>query len=355
MRSEFEDACASGSITMGTYTRRLEALAREKLNCRDAVACSNCTSGLIAALNVLGVTGEVILPTFTWCSTGHAVVWNGLKPVFADCDPETYCLDPAAVKQAVNEKTGAVMPVHIFGVPCDCRAFEKICDDNGLKLIFDAAQAVGAEHDGTTIGSFGDAEVISLSPTKPVTAAEGGLILTSDPAFAAELRSFMDYGKSGTVDEPDVARVGLSARMSEFHAIIGYHSLLMLEQLRAHRLESIQYYRHRLEGIDGVSFQKVPEKSRSSGNYMVVFISGEENGMSRRDVVFQGLLKKGIQTKKYFYPCLHRQTAYETYKSIRLPVSEQASLQGLALPLYGHIRKETVDTVCDEMLRLLNA
>lgn len=353
MRREFEEVCASGAITMGMYTQRLEELAREKLGVREAVACSSCTSGLIAALSVLGVTGEVIMPSFTWCSTGHAALWNGLKPVFADCDPETFCLDPAAAAAALTEKTGAIMPVHIFGVPCECAEFERLAADNGLELIFDAAQAVGADYHGKLIGAFGDAEVISLSPTKPVTAAEGGLILTSDADLAAELRAFMDYGKCGTVDEPDVGRIGLSARMSEFHAIIGYHNLMMMEQCRAHRLKSIDHYRDRLSGIEGVRFQKVPEGRRSSGNYMVIFISGETKGMSRRDYVFQGLLERGIQTKKYFYPCLHKLSAYTEYSNQNLPVAEKASRQGLALPLYGHIQRETVDTVCDEVLQLL--
>ncbi|HAY23228.1 MAG TPA: DegT/DnrJ/EryC1/StrS family aminotransferase, partial [Desulfobacterales bacterium] len=180
---EFRQAWESGQVTTGRFTRRFEALVEERLQVGQAIMVQSCTAGLMLVLKALNLTGEVILPAFTWTATAHAVVWNGLTPVFADIAPGTYTLDPQAAARAISPRTAAIMPVNVFGCPPDYEALGQLATDRGLRLIYDSAQGLGSRFqpaDGTWrySGGFGDAEVFSLSPTKVISAMEGGLITT---------------------------------------------------------------------------------------------------------------------------------------------------------------------------------
>jgi len=355
---EFRQAWESGQVTTGRFTRQFETLVEDRLQVEHAIMVQSCTAGLMLVLRALDLTGEVILPAFTWTATAHAVVWNGLSPVFADIAPGAFTLDPQAAARAISPRTAAILPVNVFGCPPDYEAFGRLAADRGVRLIYDSAQGLGSRFqpaDGAWryAGVFGDAEVFSLSPTKVISAMEGGLITTFNRALADQLRQMRDYGK--TAGGEDIAWLGLSARVPEINAIVGRHSFEKLDSLVARRHELIRAYQAAFKDLPGVTCQQIPPNRLSSGNYFTLFIS--DAARTCRDEACHRLNTRGIQTKKYFYPALHLQTVYrslrETYQG-RLPVTETASAQGLALPLFSHMTPETFQQVVDEVLGVLS-
>lgn len=355
--AEFRQAWASGQVTTGCFTRQFEAAVEDKLHVPHAVMVQSCTAGLMLVLRALGLQGEVILPAFSWTATAHAVVWNGLTPVFADITPEVYTLDPRAAAQAITPRTVAIMPVNVFGCPPDYEVFSQLAQANRLPLVYDSAQGLGSQFLGSDgvrrySGGFGDAEVFSMSPTKVVSAMEGGLVTTHNEALGQKLRQMRDYGK--TADGEDIAWLGLSARVPEINAIVARHNFAHVDALVARRHKLISAYQAAFKDLKGVKYQKVPLNRRSSGNYFTLFISDEAR--SSRDEAYNRLKNRGIQTKKYFYPALHLQEVYrslrQTYQG-RLPITEAASAEGLALPLFSHMSAKTFQQVVDEVLEVL--
>ena len=340
-------------LTCGEFCRRFEEEAARRIDVPYAIAVGSCTSGLMLCVKAMGLTGEVILPPFTWTATGEALLWNNVTPVFADITPGTYTLDPESAERAITPRTSALMPVTVFGVPPDIDALQDLARRRGLKVLYDSAQGLGSTWRGRPLGAFGDVEVFSLSPTKVVTAVECGLITTRDPDLAARLRRMRDYGKAASGDDIDL--LGLSCRPSEFHGLVGWHNLRRVDDLVAARCRLIARYRSQLAGLAGVSFQTLPDWSATTGNYMTIFVRDGEAALSR-DALYKALGERGVQTKRYFHPALHLQTVYAAYRSLyegRLPVAESASLEGLALPLFSHMRDDQVDRVCAAVRDLL--
>jgi dTDP-4-amino-4,6-dideoxygalactose transaminase len=349
--AEFRQAWDSGQVTTGVFTRRFEAAVEEKLQVPHAVMVQSCTAGMMLVLRALELQGEVILPAFTWTSTAHAVVWNGLTPVFADICPGVCTLDPESVKRLITPRTAAVMPVNVFGCPPDYDAFARLIRELGVRLIYDSAQGLGSRFCGKDgswhySGRFGDAEVFSMSPTKVVSAMEGGLITTHDAELAGKLRQMRDYGK--TPDGEDIAWLGLSARVPEINAIVARHNFYQMDNLVARRRELRAAYLEGLGPLSGIDFQEIPDNCESSINYFTVFIG---NGARvSRDEAYEHLKKRGIQAKKYFHPALHLQWVYREVGLLyqgKLPVTEAAAAHGLALPLYSHMTLDIVQQVTD--------
>jgi len=348
LRRKMDGMWSSGQVTIGMHVRAFEEEVACKIGVRHAVAVSSCTSGLILAGQALGITGEVIVPAFTFAATAHAVTWNRAIPVFCDSEPGSLNLDPRKIEKKITRKTTAIMPVSIFGVPPKVDEFERLAQRHGLQLIYDSAQALGAKVDGTWVGGFGNVEIFSLSPTKVVTAIEGGIATTNDEILAKRIRQMRDYGKAD--DGEDMAYVGLSARMSELHAAVGLANFHRVEELIQHRGELVSLYRELLSGLPGLRFQEVPGDVSPSYNYMVVFVDG--SGGITRDTLFERLKEEGIQTKRYFYPAVHNMTAYRIMKRKypgKLLVAEKASREGLALPLYEGLKKEDVEYICSRV------
>jgi dTDP-4-amino-4,6-dideoxygalactose transaminase len=352
LTDEFREIIESGIITCGPRVAGLEQRAAELLGVKHCVAVSCCTSGLILAAKALELSGEVIVPAFTFAASVHALVWAGLKPVFCDALPSTFNLDPEDVAARITDRTSAIMPVYIFGLPPDFDRLKPLAEKHGLKLLCDSAQAMGATYHQSPAGSFGDIEVFSMSPTKVATAVEGGLLTTDDPEMARRLRSLRDYGKAE--DGCDMEFIGLSARMSELHAAVGLRSLAHCHELIEQRKTLVALYRKELTGLRGVSFQNIPEDRTTSYNYMVLFLN--QDAKLTRDELNIALARYGIQTRKYFYPAIHEMSAYaeqgKTYRG-NLPVAESASRTGLALPLYSHMNEEDVSVISDQVRKLL--
>jgi dTDP-4-amino-4,6-dideoxygalactose transaminase len=353
VEADFRQIWASGMLTTNRVVRELEAMTAELCQVEHCVAVANCTSGLLLLVKALGLTGEVILPSFTFAATGHALVWNGIEPVFVDSLPGTMNIDPEAARAAITERTTAILGVYVFGLPPQMDALESLAAEHKLELIFDAAQGLGATWQGKPAGGFGHGEVFSMSPTKVVTAAEGGLITTHDGHLAQVLRQMRDYGKG--LDGYNMEFIGVNARQSEFNAAVGKASLRHLDQYMGHRLAMIARYQEALRDLPGVSFQEIPAGFTSSGNYMVMRVNAQAAKMSR-DALYDALGEREIQTKKYFYPPLHMHQAYLPWRARyegRLPVAEQLSQEGIALPLYGHIQPADCDIIIGAVRELL--
>ena len=241
----------------------------------------------------------------------------------------------------------------MYGLPPDIDALTKVGERHGIPVYFDSAQGLGAEYQGRKAGAFGQCEIFSLSPTKVVTAVEGGVICTGDARLAARLRSMRDYGKDPQKGE-DMVHLGLSARMSELHAAVGLLSLRRVDELVKARRQLIEVYQARLGALPGCHVQSVPPDRSSSGNYFVLFVTAAAR--ADRDAVYAGLAARGIQTKRYFYPPVHEQTLLGRVPhrvSDRMERTVTASRQALALPLYSHMTPEQVDRVCREVECLL--
>lgn len=339
----FKEPLRTGVLTQGAHVREFEERTARYLGVKYCVAVSSCTAGLMLVLKGLGVKGEVIMPSFTFAASGHPVLWNNLVPVFADVDKDTFTLDPRSTEAHITKKTGAILATHVYGALCDVDGLQKLARKHKLKLVFDAAHAFGSSKGKYRAGSFGDAEVFSLSPIKLLTAAEGGLVATNDPKLAEFVRMGRNYGDDGT---NTMHFAGLSARMSEFHAAIALRSLHKLPQNLKMRQEKAHYLMSALRKIEPrLGFQAIPKGTKSTYYICVVRINAEALGYTRDDL-HDFLAQQGIGSRKYFYPPLHAQPAYKGFSPRGpLPATERITNEVLALPMFSHITKKELDRV----------
>jgi dTDP-4-amino-4,6-dideoxygalactose transaminase len=345
---EVRGILANKQLTNGAYVRKFEEAAAKYLGVAHCVAVSSCTAGLLLVLKALDLRGEVILPSFTFHATAHAVVWNGLTPVFADCDPKTFCVAPQAVRTQVSIRTAAILAVHLFGNPAAVKELEEIAAELQIPLIFDAAHAFGSLSHGQHAGGFGTAEVFSFSPTKLVVAGEGGLVATRDAGLAKKLRAARNYGDAGNSD-PEV--LGVNARMSEINAAMALHGLAGLDARTERRNEIRLRYERNLRDVAGLRFQVVSEGGRSTCKDFSVIVDEKEFGHSR-DWLVELLHRENIGARKYFSPPVHRQKLYSAMWDGRaLPVTDMVSDGVVSLPIYSSLTDESVDKVCEVIRR----
>ena len=341
---------ASGVLTNGPYVRRLERRAAEYLGVRHCVAVASCTAGLMLALRASGLSGDVVLPSFTFSASAHAVAWNGLRPVFADIRPDDLLLDPEAVARSAGVRTSAILATHTYGTPCDVEALGRLARANGIRLFFDAAHAFGSRRGQAMVGGFGDAEVFSLSPTKVLIAGEGGIIATNDDTLAERCRIGRNYGNPG---DYDTRFVGLNARMSELHAATALASFEDLEERIGLRNQLAERYRKVLADVPGIDFPAVAEGDRSTYKDFTILIDPEQFGMDAAATA-AALAAEGIQTRRYYSPPVHRQRAYRWVGPANgaLPETDRAAARVLTLPLWTPMADQQVDGVGAAMARL---
>lgn len=340
----YEKVYLDGQITNSGLVGRFEAAAAERLGVRECVAVSSCTSGLMMVMRAYNLKGEVIMPSFTFFATGHAAAWNGLTPVFADCDPDNWTVDVASVESQITERTSAIVAVHLYGNPCRVANLQRLADRHGLKLIYDAAHGFGSRYQGCPVGQFGDAEIFSFSPTKLLVAGEGGLVSTNDKTLARLLRAARNYGDLGAYD-PEL--LGLNARMSEFNAALALAGMNLVDRKLARHNEIAERYTAGLTGLPGVTFQQKDSADIHTYKDYSILVDPAKFGISR-DVLARQLLADNIETKKYFYPPLHQQMLYAQYhKPEKCPLLQTERITGsvLSLPVYESLSNETVDGV----------
>lgn len=342
LEEDLKAILSSGMITHGKYVEAFEKQVARYLGVEEAIATSSCTTGLMLVLASLPPKSQVILPGFTFSGTYQALQWNDLEPVIVDVD-DSCNIDPKEVEKAITPQTSAVVGVHVSGVPCQIDALEKICQKHNLKLFFDAAHALGSEYKGKKIGNFGTAEVFSLGATKILAVGEGGLIATNNKALARDLRLRVNHGHGP--GDLDCVNKALNGRLEEINGLLGLKALPQLDDLIQRRLMIADYYKEHLKELPGITFPKIPENIRWTVKDFSIFIHPQAFGYSR-DEVAEMLAQKGIQTKKYYTPPLHRLTILkETFKDLHLPKTEWMSQHVLSLPAYSHMPLEEVDQV----------
>jgi dTDP-4-amino-4,6-dideoxygalactose transaminase len=334
-------------LTNGQLVAELERRTAEYLDVPHVVAVSSCTTGLMLALRALEITGPVVMPSFTFSASAHAVAWNGASPRFAECDPSSFQL---ALDDAEPRLRGAaaVVATHVFGSPCWPARITDVAHAAGIPVVFDAAHAFGALHDGVPVGRFGDAEVFSLTPTKPLVAGEGGLVATTRDDVAYKVRIGRDYANPGTYD---TEFVGLNGRMSEMHAATALASLEGFEANQSRRFEIVERYRSHLREIPGVHVQQIAPTDRSTWKDFTIAIDPEAFGVGR-DALRRALTADGVDTRTYFDPPVHRQHAYRDVESDALSVTIDVSSRVLSLPVYPALDDGVVDGIVDLIARV---
>jgi dTDP-4-amino-4,6-dideoxygalactose transaminase len=303
-----------------------------------AVSCAD--AGLVLAVAALGLPrgARAVVPSFTFPSTLHALLWNGLRPMFADVDPATWCLTPESAAPALRSPPAAIVGTHAFMATCDVAGLERLAGELGAALVFDAAQAYGSWIGDRHVGAFGDASVFSFSPTKVVTTGEGGLAALRDPAVAERFAALRGYGMERGAG---VRAPGLNAKLSELHAALGHLTLPQVEARVAERAALAARYRARLAGAVGL--QALPEGLRPTPTHVVV------DAGDRRDAIAGALAAAGIETRAYFRP-LHEMAPYADAERAPLPVTERLGRSLLTLPLHTGLALSDVDRVCDVVL-----
>ncbi|HEY1738200.1 MAG TPA: DegT/DnrJ/EryC1/StrS family aminotransferase [Acidimicrobiia bacterium] len=334
------DSYDRGMLTNGPLVRELEAAMAERLGVAHVVAMSSCTIGLMLVFRVLDVDGPVLLPSFTFSASAHAVAWNGLACRFAECDPDSFQLDLGDAKQRCDG-VGAILATHVFGAPCRPEEVEDLGASAQVPVVFDAAHALGSRRGSRPIGGFGVAEVFSMTPTKPVVAGEGGLVATNDAALAEALRMGRDYGNPGNYD---TQFVGLNGRMSELHAAVALCSLDGFDEHLARRHEMAARYRAGLTSVPGVRVQAVDAGDSSTYKDFTVAIDPAAYGVDR-DTLVLALKAEGVDTRNYFDPPVHRQRSHAD--GSELPVTDRAASQVVSLPIYPALDDATIDRVVE--------
>lgn len=339
----------TGMITKGEYLRTFEKAVREYLGVKHAIGVSSCTSGLMLTYRGLGLTGDVVVPSFTFMATVSALVWSGLRPVFADVNPGTTNLDPAAAEAAITPQTSAIVAVHNFGNPAEIDALQEIANRHGLKLIIDAAHGFGGLYQGVPVGRQADAHVFSLSPTKLLIAGEGGIVATNNDELALQVQMGREYGNSGNYDS---AFAGLNARMAEFNALVGLRSLDHLEAAAQTRNQSADLFQELLGILPGVGFQEVRPGNRCSYKDLSVTFNAGEFGLTRDELAL-ALAAENIDTRKYYEPPAHRQSAYRHFYSGQpLPNTELLASTSLSFPMWTSMDPSVVSRICEAVQRI---
>lgn len=328
----------------GAVVRELEERLQPWLGGSFCASCCNGTVALQVALRSLDLSGEVLTTPFTFPATVHAIEWNGLTPVFCDIDPETYNLDPQSAAACVTPRTTGMVPVHVFGNPCDVVALEALAQRAGMRVVYDAAHAFGVSHRGRPIGAWGDLAVFSFHATKLFHTAEGGAVVGADGGLAAPLRLLRNFG---IVNEDEVRGVGLNGKLSELHAAMGLSVLDAIEGEIAARGDLAARYDAALAGLPGLRLQRIAPETRRNYAYYTIEVDPEGFGLTR-DELHAALQLEGIVARKYFWPLCSHNAAYRDLPSAqpgRLPNAERVATRILCLPLYGEMPGDDVEAI----------
>jgi dTDP-4-amino-4,6-dideoxygalactose transaminase len=333
----------------GPFHQRLEQELAEFLGVRHVSLFANATIALVTALQALRVSGEVITTPYSFVATAHSLLWNGIRPVFVDIDPETLNLDPIHVEAAITPQTTAILPVHCYGTPCDVDSMQRIADDYNLKVIYDAAHAFGVQRHSSgglrSVLAHGDLSVLSFHATKVFNTFEGGAIISPD----ARTKQHIDHLKNfGIVNETTVVAAGINGKMSEFNAALGLLQLRHVDAAISRRAEIEARYRSRLNGVRGIRMLKPPAGATRNHSYFPVLV-GDEFPMSR-DALYQKMRDHGVIARRYFYPLISDFPMYRGLASAdpaSLPVARDAAKRVLCLPIYPALADDDIDRIAE--------
>lgn len=345
---EIEELWDTHWITnMGVKHKELQKKLTEYLSVENVDLLTNGHMALELTLQALKLSGEVITTPFTFASTTHAIVRNGLTPVFCDIDPIDFTMDVTKLERLITDRTCAIVPVHVYGNVCNIEEIERIAHKYDLRVVYDAAHTFGERYKGKGIGSFGDASCFSFHATKVFNTIEGGAVCYKDKELGERLYNLKNFGIRG----PEmVESVGANAKMNEFSAAMGICNLRHVDEEIAKRKKVVEHYRKRLDGIEGIQLNPIQENVESNYAYFPVIFDEKVFGYSRNEVADK-LAEHGIYSRKYFYPLTNTFDCFHGKFDVNeTPVALHISKRVLTLPLYAELSIEDVDRICDLIL-----
>lgn len=327
----------------GPLVQQLEKDLCEKLNIPNFVAVSNGTIALQMAIKALELKGEIITTPFTWIATVSSIKWEGCTPVFCDIDPETLNIDATKIEALITDKTVAIMPVHVFGNPCDVDAIDAIARKHQLKVIYDGAHAIGSTYNGRSLLDYGDITATSLHATKLLNTAEGGGCITTNNEWHEKLKRIRFFGHN---DEKDIVEDGFNGKMTEVHAALGIANLKYYDEVLNDRKEKYNLYKEALSNIPGLSFQKIKQGTSNYSYFPVIFES--ETQLLK---VEKALNTENIFPRRYFYPSVNTYTNILNHQPTS--VSENIAKRILCLPLYWKLSLKDLETILLRIEKIL--
>lgn len=328
----------------GPYHQALEKALCEFLGVKHISLFSNGTIALLTALQVLGIRGEVITTPYSFVATSHALLWNGITPVFADIDPDSLNLDPTQIEAAITPQTTAILPVHCYGIPCDVERIQSLADSYGLRVIYDAAHAFGVKYHGRSLLNYGDLSVLSFHATKVFNTFEGGAIVCHDENTKRHIDNLKNFG---FVDEVTVAETGINGKMSEINAAFGLVQLKHVAAAIDRRKEIEAIYRRGLASVKGVRLLKMPYDAEGNSSYFPIMVTREYP--LGRDALYESLKSHGVNGRRYFYPLISEMPMYRklaSAKSDNLPNATNAASEVICLPIYPDLPIGEVERIC---------
>lgn len=345
---EIKDLWDSHWLTnMGPKHRQFQEDLKDYLGVDNIELFTNGHMSLELTLQAMDLQGEVITTPFTFASTTHAIVRNGLEPVFCDIDPITYTIDVSKIEQLITERTCAIMPVHVYGNICNIEEIERIAKKYELKIIYDAAHTFGETYKGIGIGNYGDASCFSFHATKVFNSIEGGAVCYKDPELGRTLNELKNFGIR---NQEDVSAVGTNAKMNEFCAAMGLCNLRHVDEEIAKRKKVVERYRSRLSNVKGIQLNRIQNDVKSNYAYFPVVFEEKDFGVTREEVLDR-LNENGINARKYFYPLTNSFSAFRgKYDVSKTPAALHISKRVLTLPLYADLELEEVDRICEIIL-----
>jgi dTDP-4-amino-4,6-dideoxygalactose transaminase len=329
----------------GPQVAEFEARIADFTGVKHCIAMCNATVALEVAIRALNLTGEVIVPSFTFIATAHALQWQGITPIFCDVDAQRHLIDPLRVEQLITPRTSGILGVHLWGHACDSGAIAEIALRHNLKIIYDAAHAFGSSHNGKMIGNFGNAEVFSFHATKFFNSFEGGAVVTNDDQLAARIRLMKNFGFS---DYDQVSLIGTNGKMSEVSAAMGLTSLESIDDFITVNRNHYQQYIEELRDLRGVRTMIYDATEKMNYQYVVVEI---DPGVAKltRDELLQVLWAENVIARRYFYPGCHRMEPYRSYyphAGLVLPVTEHLVQRVMLLPTGTAVLPEDISKIC---------
>lgn len=337
----------------GTYHQQLEQALCEYLGVEYISLFSNGTLALVIALQALELEGEVITTPYSFVATSHALLLNKLKPVFVDVDPVTLNLDPAKVEAAITDKTVGILPVHVYGNPCDHSRLQQVADKYNLKIIYDAAHAFGVEEKGCSVLNYGDLSILSFHATKAYSTIEGGAVICHTAEMKEKLDKLKNFGFDSDIE---VSLIAHNAKMNEVQAAFGLATLGVIDEALAKRSSIANAYRSKLCGVEGVTFFEDFSGVKHNYSYFPIFIEEREYGVSR-DALFLHLKNNGVLARRYFFPIITDFSIYKSSTDIRIEsdeISREISKKVICLPIHQEVSIEDVDSVVKLILSLRN-
>ncbi|RUR73468.1 dTDP-4-dehydro-6-deoxyglucose aminotransferase [Chlorogloeopsis fritschii PCC 6912] len=325
----------------GPYVQEFEQRIADLVGVKHCIATCNATVGLELAIRALELKGEVIVPSFTFIATAHALQWQEITPVFCDIDPQTHTINPWRIEAMITPRTTGIIGVHVWGQPCNIEALTKISQKHNLKLLFDAAHAFGCSYKGQMIGNFGEIEVFSFHATKFINSCEGGAIVTNNNELANKIRLMENFGFAGM---DNVIYIGTNGKMSEMSAAMGLTSLESMDEFSEVNYRNYKYYQQELGGIPGISLFKFNEQEKCNYQYIILEIDELETHISR-DKLLEILHANNIIARRYFYPGCHRMEPYRSYfphTRLLLPETEKLGDCVLLLPTGTSINQDII-------------